>query len=376
MMGRMDATSLIIGFAVGLAIAGAWAFTLRARVAAGAAAVTAAEARAALLETQSATLARRLDEQRSLDSALQPVAERIEAVARAAIDADRRRVEAEAGIRAELEHLRTGNDHLGSATRQLVAAMSKGQSRGRWGEMQLEQLLVHAGLVEGVHFHRQHSRTTADGLLRPDLAIEMPGGGEVLVDAKFPWDAFFEAMALEDPALQAPLLDKHSRDLLARVQELARKDYASTATTSPDFVVLFLPLEPLLSTALDRDGLLLERAFERRVIPATPTTMLGLLRTIGFAWSRHDLAVNAEEIRDLSREMLARLGTMLGHLNDTGDQLRRAVDSYNRLIGSFDTRVVTQARRIADLGVPSAPLDVRAPIDEGPRQARTELSPP
>lgn len=372
----MDIVTLIIGFAAGLAIAGAWALTLRGRIAAASATATAAEARATVLESQNATLTQRLEEHRALDTMLQPVADRIEAVARAADDADRRRIEAEAGIRTQLEHLRAGNDTLGTATRQLVAAMSKGQSRGRWGEMQLEQLLGHAGLVEGVHFSRQTTRSTDDGMLRPDLTIHLPGGGEVLIDAKFPWDAFFEAMALDDPGLQAPLLDKHSRDLAARVQELARKDYAATTPMSPDFVVLFLPLEPLLSTALDRDGLLLERAFERRIIPATPTTLLGLLRTIGFAWNRHDLAVNAEEIRTLSREMLARLGTMVGHLNDTGDQLRRAVDAYNRLVGSFDSRVVTQARRIAELGVPSGSLDVRAAIDEGPRQARTELPSP
>ena len=371
----MDVPSLTIGLAIGLTAGAVWTLRLRRTAHEARASATASEARAALLTSQNAALERTLNEHRALDTLLQPVSERIEAVARLAAEADRRRAEAESGIRTELEHLRTGNEHLGSATRQLVAAMAKGQSRGRWGEMQLEQLLGHAGLLEGVHFRRQATRQTDDGSLRPDLAVLMPGGGEVLVDAKFPWDAFFEAMALEDPAQQAPLLDKHSRDLGARVQELSRKDYGSTSST-PDFVVLFLPLEPLLSTALDRDGMLLERAFAKRVIPATPTTMVGLLRTIAFAWSRHDLAVNAEEIRDLSREMLSRLGTMLGHLNDTGDQLRRAVDSYNRLVGSFDSRVVTQARRIAELGVPAGELGVRAPIDERPRQSRTELAGP
>ncbi len=371
----MDVASLAVGLAVGLTVGAAWALALRRGAQRAEVAATTAAARADLLAQQNATLERTIGEHRALDTLLQPVSERIEAVARLAADADRRRAEAESGIRTELEHLRAGNEHLGTATRQLVAAMAKGQSRGRWGEMQLEQLLGHAGLLEGVHFRRQATRQTDDGALRPDLAVLMPGGGEVLIDAKFPWDAFFEAMALEDPTLQGPLLDKHSRDLAARVQELSRKDYGATSST-PDFVVLFLPLEPLLSTALDRDGLLLERAFAKRVIPATPTTMVGLLRTIAFAWSRHDLAVNAEEIRDLSREMLTRLGTMLGHLNDTGDQLRRAVESYNRLVGSFDSRVVTQARRIAELGVPAGELGVRAPIDERPRQPRSEIAGP
>lgn len=344
----MDPMSFLVGLAIGLAIAGAYALALR---------------------QHNRTLAASAAREASLDLMLRPVADGLTAVSRAAQEADRRRVEAESRITAEIEHMRASNDQLGTATRQLVAAMSKGQSRGQWGEMQLEQLLGHAGLLEGVHYRRQDAR--ADGALRPDLVILMPGGGEVLVDAKFPWDAFFEAMADEDPAVRGPLLAKHARDVAARVQELARKDYASSSAVTPDFVVLFLPLESLLSTALDQDGLLLEKAFERRVIPATPTTLVGLLRTIAFAWNRHDLAVNAEEIRDLSREMLARLATMVGHLNDTGDQLRRAVDSYNRLVGSFDSRVVAQARRIADLGVPSPDLAVRREVDEVPRGVRT-----
>ncbi len=368
----MDITTFFLGALTGTALMGAIAASLRARVNAADRMLATSAGRIQQLEQHNTDLAAAAQRQRSLDDLLKPVAEGLDSVTRAAQDADRRRIEAETRIQTEIENIKASNEHLGSATRQLVAAMSKGQSRGQWGEMQLEQLLSHAGLIEGVHYRRQDVRATADGALRPDLVILLPGGGEVLVDAKFPWDAFFEAMALEDPSERGPLLQKHGRDLAARVSELARKDYASTSSIAPDFVVLFLPLEPLLSAALDQDGLLLERAFAKRVVPATPTTMVGLLRTIGFAWTRHDLAVNAEEIRELSREMLGRLSTMVGHLNDTGDQLRRAVDSYNRLVGSFDTRVVAQARRIAELGVPGGgDLDVRSGVHEQPRTTRT-----
>lgn len=369
----MDTTSFVIGLLLGAVLLGSLAAMLGARLGAARELLATERGRTLQLEQHNTDLAQAAQRQRSLDDLLKPVADGLQTVTRAAADADRRRVEAETRIQTEIEHIKESNDHLGTATRQLVAAMSRGQSRGQWGEMQLEQLLSHAGLVEGVHYRRQDSRVSGDGLARPDLVILMPGGGEVLVDAKFPWDAFFEATATDDPAQRVPLLLKHSRDVAARVNELSRKEYTATSGTSPDFVVLFLPLEPLLSTALDQDGLLLERAFAKRVIPATPTTMVGLLRTIGFAWHRHDLAVNAEEIRDLSREMLARLGTLVGHLNDTGDQLRRAVDSYNRLVGSFDSRVVVQARRIAELGVPgSGELAVHAGVDEQPRPVRTE----
>lgn len=369
----MDTTTFLIGAIVGAALVGALAATLRARLTAAQQLLATSTGRIQQLEQHNNDLATAAQRQRSLDDMLKPVAEGLSSVTRAAQDADRRRVEAETRIQTEIENIKASNEHLGSATRQLVAAMSKGQSRGQWGEMQLEQLLSHAGLVEAVHYRRQDTRAAGDGALRPDLVIMLPGGGEVLVDSKFPWDAFFEAMAIEDPLARTPLLQKHSRDLAARVNELARKDYTSTSTSTPDFVVLFLPLEPLLSAALDQDGLLLEKAFGKRVVPATPTTMVGLLRTIGFAWNRHDLAVNAEEIRDLSREMLTRLATMVGHLNDTGDQLRRAVDSYNRLVGSFDNRVVAQARRISELGVPGGgDLSVRSSVDEQPRSVRTE----
>ncbi|MHB0928901.1 MAG: DNA recombination protein RmuC [Candidatus Nanopelagicales bacterium] len=369
----MDITTLAVGLALGLTLGLAYAFHLRAAADSAHVALAQSEGRLQQLEQHNRDLAAAAQRQQSLDDLLRPMAEGLSSVTRAAQEADRRRVEAETRIQTEIENIKTSNEYLGSATRQLVAAMSRGQSRGQWGEMQLEQLLSHAGLVEGVHFRRQDTRGGNENALRPDLVVLMPGGGEVLVDAKFPWDAFFEAMGSDDQAVRLPLLQKHSRDLAARVNELARKDYAASSAITPDFVILFLPLEPLLSTALDQDGLLLEKAFSKRVIPATPTTMVGLLRTIGFAWNRHDLAVNAEEIRNLSREMLARLGTMVGHLNDTGDQLRRAVDSYNRLVGSFDSRVVSQARRIAELGVPgAADLSLRAGIDEQPRSVRTE----
>ncbi len=368
----MDTTSFVLGAALGAALLGSLATALRARLLAARQLLANSDGRIQQLEQHIQDLSTAAQRQRSLDDMLKPVADGLHSVTRAAEDADRRRVEAETRIQTEIENIKTSNEHLGSATRQLVSAMSKGQSRGQWGEMQLEQLLSHAGLLESVHYRRQDSRAAGEGTLRPDLVIMLPGGGEVLVDSKFPWDAFFEAMAIEDPAQRLPLLQKHSRDLSARVNELSRKDYIATSATTPDFVVLFLPLEPLLSSALDQDGLLLERAFGKRVIPATPTTMVGLLRTIAFAWNRHDLTVNAEEIRDLSREMLARLASMVGHLNDTGDQLRRAVDSYNRLIGSFDSRVVVQARRIAELGVQGGTgIAVRAGLDEQPRPVRT-----
>ena len=306
----------------------------------------------AALEQHNADLTQSNRQHAELDALLKPLTDGLSRVSQAASDADRRRAEAESRLITMIEDSRTTNEHLSAGLRQLVAAMAKGQSRGQWGEMQLETLLGHAGLIETVHYRRQDSRD--GGAARPDLVVNLPGRGEVLVDAKFPWDAYFEAMGTDDPGLRSSLLEKHAKDLGARVAELSRKQYTATSDVTPDFVVLFLPLEPLLSTALDHDGALLESAFNKNIILATPTTMLGLLRTIAFAWSRHDLAVNAEEIRELSSKMLERIGMVLEHVNRMGSRLRGTVDAYNSLVASVDTRLVQQAQRIASLGVPAA----------------------
>ena len=252
-----------------------------------------------------------------------------------------------------MELIKERNESLETATRQIAAAMGKGQTRGQYGEMQLEQLLKHAGLLEGTHFKRQDSRTTDDGSYRPDISILLAGGGEVLVDAKFPWDAFFDAMGANEQGEKVTLLEKHSKDLGKRINELSSKEYQSTTTKSPNFVILFLPFESLLTTALDFDGLLLEKAFGKNVIPATPTTMLGLLRTIAFGWNEKDLNSNAEEIRSMGAEMLKRLAKLSEHLENLRNGLNKAVDGYNSFVSSFDRQAVSQAKKLAQKGVPN-----------------------
>ena len=382
----MDVVALLVGSVLGLAVGVAYAMRVKS---AGTAAQSSLQQAFAVAEAQSQTAQGRIEQlekhnrdlteqqkqQSDLRLLLQPVSEGLEKINTAATDADRRRAEAEQRIQTLIEESKAANVSLSSGVQQLVAAMAKGQSRGRWGEMQLEQLLKHSGLEEGANFARQDYRD--DGALRPDLVVFMPGGGEVLIDSKFPWDAYFEAMGKEDVAEKLSLLQKHAKDLGARVTELSKKQYASTSNVTPDFVVLFLPLEPLLSTALDHDGLLLETAFSKKIIIATPTTMLGLLRTISFAWSRHDLAVNAEQIRDLGAEMLNRLGKMVEYFNGHGKNLRRAVDSYNDMLSSFDARVIKQAERMQQLGVPAAkPLALDAEIPNDVHHPRTQALEP
>lgn len=304
-----------------------------------------------------------LREQRGMSQSvadlLQPVRDSLESLRLASDTARRERTAAEATITTQILAVQERYQSLEEATKQLASALARGQTRGQWGEMQLERLLEHAGLLEGTHFVRQDVRTGPDGGARPDIVVKLPGGGEVLVDAKFPFDAYWQGVGAQEPAGRDVFMAKHASDVLARVRELSGKRYADSAR-SPDFVVMFLPLESLLSAALDADGLLLEKAFDRRVVLATPTTMLALLRTIGFGYQRQLMAENAEEIKQAGAEMLSRLGTLVEHLEGMRRGLDQAVRGYNRFVGSFDTQALRQARRLNDLGV-DALRDLDAP---------------
>ena len=296
---------------------------------------------------------------------LAPVRESLDGLQRSTAQASERRTEAETAIREQIGAMRDQYASLSSATSQIVASMTKGQTRGQWGEMQLERLLDHAGLVEGVHYRRQDTRA-GETVGRPDIAVLLPGGGEVLVDAKVPFDAYWAAAGTDDDLIREQSLTKHARDVMARVNELAGKRYSDSAV-SPDFVVMFLPFESLLSSALDSDGLLLEKSFEKRVVIATPTTMLALLRTIGFGYERKLMHDNAEEIRLAGAEMLKRLGVLVEHLADMRAGLQSAVNGYNKFVGSFDRNAMSQARKLNEMGVAStrsleAPAEIEASL--------------
>ncbi len=282
-----------------------------------------------------------------LDALLAPVRENLESLRRAAEGANRDRAAAEAAITTQLTAVSERYAGLEEATSQLRTALAGGQTRGQWGEMQLEGLLDHAGLVEGVHYRRQDIR---DSGTRPDIVVMLPGGGEVLVDAKFPFDAYWQSISETDDARRGELLRKHAGDVLARARELAGKGY-SDVSTSPDFVVMFLPLESLLAVSLDADPMLLEKAFERRVVLATPTSMVALLRTIAFGYQRQLMADNAEEIRAAGAEMLSRLATLTEHVEGMRRGLEQAVRGYNAFVGSYDRQVIVQARRLHEMGV-------------------------
>ncbi len=312
---------------------------------------------------------------KSLDERLEPVRKALENLQVQTQTSDRERAKADSAIREQIEGVQKSYASLESATRQLVLAMTSSQSRGQWGEVQLERLLEYAGLVEGVHFRSQETRAIDGGSERPDIIIDLPGGGEILIDAKFPFDSYWSAIQAEeagDPGVEN-LYRKHASDVLAHAKALSSKKY-STGTQSADFVVMFMPFESLLSSALSSDGELLHRSFARNVTIATPTSLLPMLKTIAFGYDRRLMADNAEEIRRAGAEMLSRLETALRHLTGMKRGLTAAIKGYNDFVGSMDSRVLTQARRLQDMGVPlEAPLELPTDIQDSVRELRSDI---
>lgn len=369
--------ALVIGVAVGWWLAGRAAaarlteqeLRLRSESEAAVLAVrndlVAAQSQVELLKADRQALEREKTETATITERIEPLKETLEVLRRQAQAAEVERAKSAAELREQIAGVQRNYTSLETATKQLVSAMSSGQSRGQWGEMQLEQLLEYSGLIEGVHYFRQDSRASSElgvgTTSRPDIVIALPGGGEILIDAKFPFDAYWRAIEAGDSPEVSTHLSKHASDVLARVKELSSKRYWES-TKSPDFVVMFLPLESLLSTALDVNGGLLTEAFDKNVTLATPTSLLPMLRTVAFGYQRKMMADNAEEIRQAGVEMLARLEKAVDHLGTMRKGLGQAIKGYNDFVGSFDNRVMVQARRMKELGVASS-SDLALPGD-------------
>lgn len=320
----------------------------------------------AQLQTDRDKLALEASSSKTLEERLEPVREALEGLRKQTQSAEVERVRSDAALREQIEGVQKNYLNLETATRQLVSAMTSSQSRGQWGEMQLERLLEYAGLREGVHFRTQITQSGEDASGRPDVIIDLPGGGEILIDAKFPFDAYWRAIQAED-AGGDPVdhYRKHAEDVLSRAKDLASKKYSSSAG-SADYVVMFMPFESLLSSALEADGELLHKAFSRNVSVATPTSLLPMLRTVVYGYDRKLMADNAEEIRRAGAEMVKRLETLNGYLGGMRRGLAAAIDGYNKFVGSVDSRVMVQARKLQEMGVePGADLSVpdELPLD-------------
>ncbi len=267
-----------------------------------------------------------------------------------------------------LASLVTTQQALQGETRRLVQSLRRPEVRGRWGELTLRRLAELAGMVDRCDFYEQERIDDADGVVRPDMIVRMPGGREVVVDVKTPLDAYLSAIDADQDDERQAHLDRHARNVRERVAELASKAYWNRLPGSPDFVVLFIPGEQFLSAALERDPNLLEDALARKVVLATPTSLVALLRAIAYGWKQAALTENAKEIQKLGEDLYKRLNAFNGHLVRLGRALGSSLDHYNKAVGSFERQVLTGARRFHEMGIrPTGPIDGPEPIDQRPR---------
>jgi DNA recombination protein RmuC len=297
----------------------------------------------------------------AIDHVVEPVKESL-----ASLDREIRRIENER--RGATDVLTDQLRSLSSQTNRLVDALKTPTVRGRWGEIQLRRVVEIAGMVEHCDFHEQAQFTTDDGRLRPDMTIRLPGGKNVVVDAKAPLQAYMEAIEAEGEVERLAKLRDHVRQIRNHIEQLKGKAYWDALDHAPEFVVLFLPGEMFFSAALQQDATLVEDAAEARVILATPTTLIALLKAVAYGWRQEHLADNAERISELGRALHERIATMTEYLVGLGRALRTSVDSYNKAVGSFENRVLPAARRFRELGVAGKnEIKELEPIDSIPR---------
>jgi len=309
--------------------------------------------------------------QQAIELLVSPLKETLTNVEKQMKDVEKERTDAYAALRTQVAQMGKTSEKLQQDTSQLVAALRAPQTRGAWGEHQLRQVVDFAGMIEHCDFGEQQSVSTPDGMLRPDLIVNLAGGKHVVVDAKVSLVGFLDAMAVDDAgadaatvaATRAHHLKRHARHLRDHIDQLGAKAYWDLLPNTPEFVVMFIPAETFLSAALEQDPALWQYGFERNVIMATPATLIGLLRTVGYSWRQEALAANAHDVLTLGRELYARLSTMGRHVGTLGTRLNSAVQSYNETVASLESRVFTTARRLVDLKVTTDELEAPKPIE-------------
>jgi DNA recombination protein RmuC len=310
-----------------------------------------------------------------LNAELEQMKTRFEELNRISQDADRRRISAEAEIKTQISQMATHNENLVNQTKAIAGALASSQTRGKFGEAALEKLLEGAGLIEGEHFTRQRSaeRNESSGAI-PDITIHIPGGSVLFIDSKFPFERFYEAFETEDEDLRKELLASHTKDLLKHIEALSKRKYSERGA-SPDFVILYAPVDSIFTEALRSDPNLLTKAFALDVTIATPTSMMALLRTVGYLFSRNRVATNAAEIQELAAKFLKDVSSLHEKIITVGDRLKSTLKAYNELIPTAETTVLSAAKKMRALDVPGKALKAIPDLSDNVRQLQSKLAP-
>jgi DNA recombination protein RmuC len=311
--------------------------------------------------------------EQSIDNLVKPIQEAL-AKTEVQIQAmEQARKEAYGSLSKHLETMTLTQNQLQLETRNLVQALRRPEVRGQWGELTLKRLVELAGMVEHCDFYQQETVNTGDGAQRPDMIVRLPDQREIVIDVKTPLDAYLSAMEATDDTARHAALARHARKVRERVRELAAKSYWDQFKNAPDFVVLFIPGDQFLSAALDIDPALLEDALRQKIIMATPTSLVALLRAVAYGWRQQAVAENAERIRELGEDLYKRIGTFTEHLARLGRQLEGGVDSYNKAVGSLERQLLPGARKFVELGInPRKELDAPGPIEVPLRKLEAE----
>jgi len=297
----------------------------------------------------------------AIENLVKPLNEKLTVFDTRIKEIEKARNDAYGAIREQVRQLAEGQASLGTETRKLVQALRAPKTRGRWGEMQLRQVFDMAGMAENVDYTLEHHMETDEGARRPDAIVQIPGGKSIVIDAKTPLEAYLDALESDTPEQQQQHLARHAAQVRQHVKLLSSKAYQDQIPTTPDFVVMFIPGETFVSAAVEADTDLIEYAFERKVLIATPTTLMALVKAIAYGWQQEKMAENAVEVQKVAKELYDRLNTFGKHLDAIGKGLNRSVDHYNKAVASMESRVLPSARKFEAMGVVTQGSEIEAP---------------
>jgi DNA recombination protein RmuC len=320
------------------------------------------------LSAANATAAGELEARKTAVAGLvEPLKETMARVEAQLRESDAQRHRSHAAIAEQMTITRRSSEELKLQTQALVTALRRPEARGRWGEMQLRRVVELAGMSARCDFDEQVGLTTSEGALRPDMVIHLAGGKHIVVDSKVSLAAYLEAAETADDAVRGARIRAHARHLRDHTDRLAAKAYWAALSPAPEFVVLFIPGEAFLAPALECDPGLLEYAVSRRVHIATPTTLVSLLRTAQYAWQQEALSDNARAVFDVGRKLYERISGFGQHMDRLGKMLGSAVTAYNQSVGSLETRVLSSARQLQELGIVDTGQDTPRLVEDAPR---------